>query len=118
MFKVDVFVAKDRAWERETIARGRRTGLTPDGSVTADLASAEDVILAKLEWFRAGDEEGLWRYVHGRRHDLGKFPVYGYAMVPPTPFLWKDWERYDVSRYVTPGSVSPEEGWRSVEGGA
>jgi Icc-related predicted phosphoesterase len=26
----------------------------------------------------------------------------------------KDWERYDVSRYVDPGCVSPEEGIRSV----
>jgi Icc-related predicted phosphoesterase len=28
--------------------------------------------------------------------------------------LNKDWERYDVSRYVDPGCVSPEEGFRSV----
>jgi hypothetical protein len=34
--------------------------------------------------------------------------------VPPTPFRLKDWERYDVSRYVDPGCVSPEEGWRTV----
>jgi Icc-related predicted phosphoesterase len=34
--------------------------------------------------------------------------------VPPTPFRLKDWERYDVSRYVPPGSVSPEEGLRTV----
>ena len=40
--------------------------------------------------------------------------VYGYACVPPTPFRLKDWERYDVSRYVDPGCVSPEEGHRSV----
>ena len=59
--------------------------------------------------------EGLWRYVHGGRAELGEFQIYGYAFVPPTPFLWKDWERYDVSRYVPPGCVSPEEGWRTVE---
>jgi Icc-related predicted phosphoesterase len=40
--------------------------------------------------------------------------VYGYACVPPTPFLKRDWERYDVSRYVDPGCVSPELGMRSV----
>jgi Icc-related predicted phosphoesterase len=28
--------------------------------------------------------------------------------------LLKDWERYDVSRYVDPGCISPEEGRRSV----
>jgi Icc-related predicted phosphoesterase len=34
--------------------------------------------------------------------------------VPPTPFRLKDWERYDVSRYVDPGCSSPEDGWRTV----
>lgn len=57
----------------------------------------------------------LWTYLHDRRGDLGRHPVYGYACVPPTPFRWKDWERYDVSRYVPPGCVSPERGTRTVE---
>lgn len=60
------------------------------------------------------EAKGLWRYVHGRRVELGAFPVFGYAFVPPTPFLWKDWERFDVSRHVPPGCVSPEEGWRAM----
>jgi Icc-related predicted phosphoesterase len=59
--------------------------------------------------------EGLWQYIHDSRADFGEYIVYGYANVPPTPFLNKDWERYDVSRYVPPGSVSPEEGWRTEE---
>jgi Icc-related predicted phosphoesterase len=59
--------------------------------------------------------EGLWRYGHGRRLDLGGQPVLGYSCVPPTPFHFKDWERYDVSRFVDLGCVSPEEGHRSVE---
>ncbi len=57
---------------------------------------------------------GLWTYLHDRRAQVAGYPVYGYAYVPPTPFLLKDWERYDVSRYVDPGCVSPEEGRRSV----
>jgi Icc-related predicted phosphoesterase len=57
---------------------------------------------------------GLWHYVHGRRLDWRGYTVAGYACVPPTPFRLKDWERYDVSRYVDPGCVSPEEGWRTV----
>ena len=56
----------------------------------------------------------LWDYAHNRRIDWIGFAVYGYAIVPPTPFLLKDWERYDVSRFVDPGCVSPEEGWRTV----
>jgi Icc-related predicted phosphoesterase len=59
-------------------------------------------------------ERGVWEYAHLRRVRLGKYTVYGYAFVPPTPFLFKDWERYDVSRYVDPGCVSPEEGWRTT----
>ncbi len=57
---------------------------------------------------------GLWEYAHGRCLQLGDFTVHGYAYVPPTPFALKDWERYDVSRYVDPGCVSPEEGRRTV----
>ena len=58
--------------------------------------------------------QGLLEHVHGRRVELGGVPAFGYACVPPTPFALKDWERYDVSRFVDPGCVSPEEGRRSV----
>jgi len=61
------------------------------------------------------EKEGLWQYLHGRKLSLGPYAVYGYACVPPTPFVLKDWERYDVSRFVDPGCVPPEEGWFSRE---
>ena len=60
------------------------------------------------------ESTGLWSYIHFRKVRLGEYTVYGYACVPPTPFLLKDWERYDVSRYVDPGCIPPEDGWRSV----
>lgn len=60
------------------------------------------------------ESRGLLEGAHGRRLDVGGRAVYGYACVPPTPFLLKDWERYDVSRFVDPGCVSPEEGVRSA----
>ncbi len=66
-------------------------------------------------FLRQGEEEGLWHYVHGRTVDCGELTITGYAYVPPTPFQWKDWEKYDVSRYVDPGCISPEEGFRSEE---
>jgi Icc-related predicted phosphoesterase len=69
---------------------------------------SEIVSLAQLE------SRGLLERAHGRRLEVGGRAVYGYACVPPTPFLLKDWERYDVSRFVDPGCVSPEEGVRSV----
>jgi Icc-related predicted phosphoesterase len=62
----------------------------------------------------AGQSLGLWQYMHKRKILFGKVPIYGYAFIPPTPFLLKDWERYDISRHVPPGCVSPEEGYRSV----
>ena len=46
--------------------------------------------------------------------ELAGFAIVGYSCVPPTPFTLKDWERYDVSRFVEAGAVSPEEGYRSV----
>jgi Icc-related predicted phosphoesterase len=57
---------------------------------------------------------GLWIYAHDRVHPLAHCRLIGYSCVPPSPFLNKDWERYDVSRYVPPGCVSPEEGRRSI----
>ena len=57
---------------------------------------------------------GVWHYAHERGLSFGTYDVYGYACVPPTPFVNKDWERYDVSRHVEPGCISPEEGSRSV----
>jgi uncharacterized protein len=66
------------------------------------------------EYFVTAAANGLWHYVHEHKTLLGDFAIYGLAYVPPTPFLLKDWERYDVSRYVPPGCVSPEEGSRTV----
>lgn len=63
---------------------------------------------------RAVESRGMWEYVHERRAVFAGYDVYGYCCVPPTPFLNKDWERYDVSRHVDPGCVAPEEGYRSA----
>jgi len=53
---------------------------------------------------------GYWHYLHNRRVAWRGYDLYGYNFVPPTPFRLKDWERYDVSRYVDPGCVAPAEG--------
>lgn len=62
----------------------------------------------------AAEAEGLCHYIHARKYLWEGFVIYGFAYVPPTPFLLKDWELYDVSRHVPPGSLSPEEGFRTV----
>ena len=56
MMKVDVFVAKDRPFEHRALERAREQAATAAGSSTIPLATAEDVVLAKLEWFRRGGE--------------------------------------------------------------
>lgn len=61
-----------------------------------------------------GEAMGLWHYLHGRMTSLGPFQVYGYSFVPPTPFRLKDWEKYDVSRFVDPGCVHPADGIHTV----
>ncbi|HLA68140.1 MAG TPA: metallophosphoesterase [Bacteroidota bacterium] len=59
-------------------------------------------------------KNGLWTHIHGRVLSFGQYTIAGYACVPPTPFKLKDWERYDVSRFVDPGCIPPEEGSFSV----
>ncbi len=60
------------------------------------------------------DSDGVWRYVHNQVVAWNELTILGYSFVPPTPFQLKDWERYDVSRFVDPGCISPEEGIRTV----
>ncbi|MBN2072151.1 MAG: metallophosphoesterase [Candidatus Krumholzibacteriota bacterium] len=59
-------------------------------------------------------EKGTIDYIHEKITTCKGRMIFGYSFVPPTPFLLKDWEKYDVSRYVDPGCISPEEGTRSV----
>ena len=59
------------------------------------------------------EDLGVWNYIHNKKYELNEYNIYGYNYVPPTPFRLKDWERYDVSRYVDPGCISPEEGKHS-----
>lgn len=68
MIKVDVFLPKTRAYDQEVFKRKRLDSI--DAAVDSPqffLASAEDVILNKLEWFRLGGEvsERQWRDVLG-----------------------------------------------------
>jgi len=61
-----------------------------------------------------GEKKALWNYIHNKKTELKGFSIFGYANVPPTPFQLKDWEMYDVSRFVDPGCIPPTEGRRSV----
>jgi hypothetical protein len=67
MLKVDVFVSRDRPFDRRAMERARPASSETAGGAPLTLASAEDVVLAKLEWFRRGGEvsERQWADVLG-----------------------------------------------------
>jgi hypothetical protein len=68
MFKIDVFVTKGRPFDREAMQRARPMSLgDAQDQRRFAVASAEDTILAKLEWFRGGGEvsERQWTDVCG-----------------------------------------------------
>lgn len=65
MFKVDVFVAKPRAFDRAQLSRRERVLFGDEPERYAFVTSAEDIVLAKLEWYRLGGEisDRQWRDV-------------------------------------------------------
>lgn len=54
-------------------------------------------------------------YANSRIIKHGEYYIFGYPYIPPTPFLLKDWEKYDVSRFTPRDCVSPEDGIRTIE---
>jgi len=67
MFKVDIFIPKERPFDQAQLARRQAHKVATDPERTAYVASAEDTILAKLEWYRLGGEqsERQWRDIRG-----------------------------------------------------
>lgn len=64
-FKVDLFVRRERAHAHEEMRRSRRVEVFP--GVQLRVASAEDCVLTKLEWFEKGGRasDRQWRDVLG-----------------------------------------------------
>ena len=67
MFKVDIFVAKERPFDQQQLDRRILEKITDNSDETIWVLSPEDIVLAKLEWFRLGREvsERQWRDVLG-----------------------------------------------------
>lgn len=65
MFKVDVFTFKGRLFEESQVRRRVAQVVAADPERTAYVASAEDTVLSKLEWYRSGGEmsDRQWRDV-------------------------------------------------------
>jgi hypothetical protein len=78
MFKVDVFIAKDRPFDQQQLHRRQAWIADPGSGRTVYVATAEDTVLAKLAWYRLGHEasDRQWRdilgvlVVQGNRLDL------------------------------------------------
>lgn len=67
MFKVDIFLPKARPFDNEQLNRRIKRVIDKETARKAYFASAEDTILAKLEWYRLGGElsEQQWRDIQG-----------------------------------------------------
>jgi len=66
-FKVDVFVAKPRRFDQMQLQRRRLEVVSTEPERRAYVATAEDIVLAKLEWYRQGGEvsDRQWRDILG-----------------------------------------------------
>lgn len=67
MFKVDVFIPSPRPFQKSQFARAQRQTFDLETEISANFASAEDIILSKLEWYRMGGEvsERQWKDIIG-----------------------------------------------------
>jgi hypothetical protein len=67
VFKVDVFIPPGDEFSQQQLKRRQPEKISPDITEAIYVATAEDTILAKLRWYRAGDELSTtqWRDVLG-----------------------------------------------------
>ena len=67
MLKVDFFVLGDAEFDREQLRRRVHVAVSPDSSQLVAMSSAEDLVLRKLGWYRAGGgvSDRQWRDVLG-----------------------------------------------------
>ncbi|HKY45112.1 MAG TPA: hypothetical protein VJM50_18620 [Pyrinomonadaceae bacterium] len=67
VFKVDIFIPKTDSFGMTELDRRQLRKISPDRDETVFVATAEDTILAKLRWYRAGHEtsSNQWNDVVG-----------------------------------------------------
>ena len=85
--KVDLFVADERPWQRQQLARRRLEQLPPEVSPRpVYIAAPEDTVLAKLVWFELGHRvsERQWQDVRA------VLAVQGLALDLPYLRTWAD----------------------------
>lgn len=78
MFKIDVFVSKQRRFDREALSRRRKEFLDEEQTFNFYLSSPEDTVLYKLEWYKIGGSvsDRQWKDLVGvlkvQKHHLDK----------------------------------------------
>jgi hypothetical protein len=67
LFKIDIFILKDRPFDRQVFIRRVQRAVSEDASQKLFFAAPEDIILHKLEWYKAGGEvsDRQWNDVLG-----------------------------------------------------
>ncbi len=89
-FKVDVFVSRGRPFDESSFARATICHIgSPENGVEVPIASVEDIVAAKLDWYRIGDEASErqwndmtrlvqlhetridWKYLHSVAAEIG-----------------------------------------------
>ena len=53
-FKIDIFVSKDRDWDKEMLSRRIKGHLGDDPEPAFEVESVEDYVLSKLSWYKQG----------------------------------------------------------------
>lgn len=67
VFKVDIFIANDNEFALSQLSRRQLRKISSDTDEAVYIATAEDTVLAKLRWYRAGHETSTtqWNDVLG-----------------------------------------------------
>ncbi len=67
MFKVDIFISKNRPFDRQQLGRRQAFIADPNSGRTIYVTTPEDTVLTKLAWYRLGGEvsDRQWRDILG-----------------------------------------------------
>jgi len=67
MIKIDIFIPKGQPFDRSTLQRKQTAALDNDDQHLFHMASPEDIVLLKLEWYKLGGNESTkqWRDIVG-----------------------------------------------------